>query len=356
MSALAENFGNFVSSIMGDKKPKTTVTPQDTPNVHPIPWGQAAFPEDGSGRSIKIYSGEALHFRPIDDLPHNVAEADVLKKNKWLPARDRKLNINCRTAQNFDHTIVFPEEGTYYLVCPIDGHHEVMRLKVVVLSNQKPEKTEKPKMAAPKTEDVKEQFDHHYQNATAAVKKFQEKMNDETHSVAQKALDNLQQYFNQHIKDFSQGDKTIITNLMGQLRQAVVQKVRPMLPMNMGRLGTLDMLAGTGIMQGKPTFSFSQLNFMDQKNVVGPLGPAVKKSQKAVTKPAVPVQPFNPMTMEDDDEIIVKAEAKPRRKHYRDQKGCEMKCDKMHCEKGCEMMCEKDCMDMSCSDMSCSDM
>lgn len=331
MSALAENFGNFLSSMMGDKKPKTTVSTQA--NLHPIPWGQAAFPEDGSGRTIKIYSGEALHFRPIDDLPHNVAEADVLKKSRWMPARERKLNINCKTAQNFDHTIVFSEEGTYYLVCPVDGHHEVMRLKVVVQPN-------------PKVENAKNEFEHYYQNATTAVKKYQEKMNSQTHAIAQKALDNLQHYFNQHVKEFSQADKTAIANRLAQLRQAIVQKIQPMLPMNMGRIGTLDMLEGTGIMQTKPTFSFAQLNFMDQKNVVGPLGPTVKTVQKPVTKPAVPVQPFNPMTMDDDDEIIVKAEAKPRRKHYRDQKGCEKACDmNMHCD---EMN-----MDMgSCDEMS----
>ena len=128
MSGIIENLGNAVSSMFRGR------TPQAQPSatkVHIIPWGLEAFPEDGSGRSLHIKAGDTLHFVPIDDEPHNVAEADIVGEDEWLPAQDRQLGINYRTRPGFNEQLKINKAGTYYLVSPVNGQHKVMRLTVV---------------------------------------------------------------------------------------------------------------------------------------------------------------------------------------------------------------------------------
>jgi plastocyanin len=340
MSALAENFGNFISSMLGDKKPKTT-----TPTVHQVPWGVASFPVDGSGRTVEMVAGEILHFRALDQLPHNVAEADVLKKNRWLPARERKLNINFKTSQNFNQRLTISVEGTYYLVCPIDDHHKVMRLKVVVTPDRKLDK-------------IKSEFEHYYHSAIAAVKHYQEKKDRETHCAAEKAVEHLHRFFTQNINYFSPIDRAAITNNINQFRRALGNNTNPGFPsFRPVHIGSAEILAGTGILETKPTFSFAQLNFFDPRVVIGPLGPIVRQTNSR--RPDRPVQPFRPVRVEveddDDDEIIVKAEAKPRNKRQNDEqkKDAELDCSETssdECFSDDDSCSEED--DDSCSDLS----
>lgn len=308
MSGIIENLGNAVSSMFRGR------TPQAQPSatkVHIIPWGLEAFPEDGSGRSLHIKAGDTLHFVPIDDEPHNVAEADIVGEDEWLPAQDRQLGINYRTRPGFNEQLKINKAGTYYLVSPVNGQHKVMRLTVVAngvspqreqLSQQEKARLDQAKQRAQQAvnearqcaDEARQAMAQAQQQQTEAAKQRAQQAMQRAQQAQQKAQDALQslgdlaqqlgqnatQIVNDVIQDVQQG----VTNVANQAMNIVtsltnpMKKIGPLGPVNNHILENVQILQGTGTFASRfPNFDLSQFNILDQNRVVGPLGPVVRK-------------------------------------------------------------------------------
>ncbi|CAN5664111.1 hypothetical protein BH23THE1_BH23THE1_28370 [soil metagenome] len=131
-----------------DMKREASPAPTPAPAPAPTPddskshdvlvlWTRESFPEDGSGRVLNIEKNRVIRFRSIDDDLHTVAEAAVVKNDdepsgrKWIPHPNPRISSPAESV-GFNRTLRIGDEGTYYLVCPVETHHRVMRLQVNV--------------------------------------------------------------------------------------------------------------------------------------------------------------------------------------------------------------------------------
>ena len=89
-----------------------------------IPWILNKFPEDGSGRTIKVKVGDRLDFNSTDGLVHDVTEANP----KWEPLR-RLIPRQPNLSKMLEITPDF--RPTTYLICSVGSNSDTMRLKVI---------------------------------------------------------------------------------------------------------------------------------------------------------------------------------------------------------------------------------
>lgn len=304
MSGIIENLGNAVTSMFRGKTPQ--VQPSST-KVHPIPWGLEAFPDDGSGRSLHIKTGDTLHFIPIDDDPHNVAEADIVNDD-WLPARDRQLGINFRTRRGFNEQLKINKPGTYHLACPVNGHHRMMRLTVI--ANGSPQREQLSQQAKAQLDQAKQQARQSVQNARScadearqAVAQAQQQQTeaaqqraqqaiqraDQAQQQAQNALQRLEDLARQLGQDASQVVNDVMQGVSNVANQAMnivtsltnpTKQIGPLGPVNNNILENVQILQGTGTFASRfPNFDLSQFNILNQNRVIGPLGPVVNRNR-----------------------------------------------------------------------------
>lgn len=136
------NFGMGGASSQPSRAATGPTTPSFGPRDHLVPWGQKAFPQDGSGITMKIAPGDRVRFQAVDDEYHNLAEA-VMEPNSsepcgysWRPHPSPQFKHNHKNSRNFDKVMSFPEEGIYHMVCPIEDNHKVMRLTVLASTDK----------------------------------------------------------------------------------------------------------------------------------------------------------------------------------------------------------------------------
>ena len=139
MANFVQNVQDTFANLLGTSN---AVSQQNQQRPVLIPWGTDSFPRDGSGKTIQIAPGQPIEFRPIDGQSHNVAEAVIEKTDsepsgrRWIPHPQPQLNMNYKTRRHFNETLTIQRPGRYHFVCPIDGHHRVMRLTVDVGDQQ----------------------------------------------------------------------------------------------------------------------------------------------------------------------------------------------------------------------------
>lgn len=302
MSGIIENLGNAVESMFRGKTPQ---------KVHTVPWGAEAFPEDGEGRTLHIKAGEQLHFVPIDQEPHNVAEAEIVD-DRWLPSQDRQLGINYKTRPDFNERLKIDKAGVYHLVCPIDGHHEVMRLTVVAEPN--PQNQAQLNQAKQQARKAVQEARQRQEEARQAVAQAQQQQTDAARQRAQQAVQRAQQarqQANQSLQSLEdlansigENASQIINDVLSGVQQGVgavtnkaadlvssltnpERQIGPLGPVKNHAMDHVQILEGTGTFGSRfPNFDLGRFNILDQNRVIGPLGPVVKRA--AVQKQPVP--------------------------------------------------------------------
>ena len=299
MSGIIENLGNAVNSVFRGKAPQVA-----SQKLHTVPWGLEAFPDDGSGRTLHIKTGDTLQFVPIDDELHNVAEADVVD-DRWLPSRERQLGVSYRTRRGLNEQLKINKAGTYHLTSPISGQHEVMRLTVIAqsdagqqvktrLDQAKQQARQAVTEAKQRADEARQALAQAQQQRTEAAQQRAQQAAQRAQQAHEKAQDALQglgdlarelgqdaaQVVNEVVSGVQQGVQNvanqamnIVTSLANPLRQ-----IGPLGPVNKHILDSVQILQGTGTFASRfPNFDLGQFNILDQNRVVGPLGPVIKR-------------------------------------------------------------------------------
>ena len=101
---------------------------QPTKNEILIHWNLESFPQDGSGHILNIGKNDILRFKSSDHRLHTVAQA---KDDDWTPHSQPQIS-SPPSSLEFNKSLKIGEPGTYYLVCPVNTNHRIMRIRVNV--------------------------------------------------------------------------------------------------------------------------------------------------------------------------------------------------------------------------------
>lgn len=205
MTSLLDSFEDFTTS-------------KDT---HEIPWGLDAFPDDGTPKVLRVNVGDKLHFVPIDDNRHNVAES-VIVDGSWVPVvpNERKLNIDFASRKQFDELLSIEKPGTYRLCCPLEGNDNFMRLVVIANGDDDSDYDD--------LDTKKESHDESYDKSYDKTKSYEskEKTNDTKTKETKESKDKT--------KDKSKTNDSRLQSMFESLRDQVIATV------NAARLHTTD--------------------------------------------------------------------------------------------------------------------
>jgi len=295
MSGFLENLGKTFSNPFASNH-QTTRTDRGR-QTYTVPWGRDAFPPNGAGRIIEINSGDSVRFRAIDDEPHNVAEAVIIENEDdeyvWVPDEEPTLGLQFRTRENFDETITFNRAGVYHLVCPVQGHHRVMRLAVNVnpseeeLRSRTQQAADRVQRAEQEALRAEQEARLQRQRAQAAALVAAENGTTVNRDLAEQARISAEVSEREALRLREQTENIIrdIQEELGDLGEETIRAVRSLIGQRRfgGPLDHVDILAGTGTYdQTLPgTFNFAGFNLANlfsPNHAIGPLGPVVRRN------------------------------------------------------------------------------